>query len=321
MIHGKKIVVVLPAFNAAQTLAKTVGEIPMDVVDDIILVDDASDDNTVSVAESLGLKTFYHALNKGYGANQKTCYEQALLLKADIVVMLHADGQYEPEVLPDMLRPLVDDRADVVIGSRMMHRPGALRGGMPRYKYVGNIVLTNIQNTLTGMMLSEFHSGYRAYKTTFLSSVPFWENSDEWHFDTQILLQARQAGACVLEVPIPTYYGDEICHVNGILYGLHCVATSLFYWLHRLGIVYGRTYDVSLNGPRYTEKFGDPSSSHSLIWARLQGIPLSGARVLELGVGDASLTRRLADAGAGQSVRHTATGCARHGRGIARSVT
>ena len=151
---------------------------------------------------------------------------------------------------------------------------------------------------MIALLAFKFHSGYRAFRTTFLRSVPFWENSDEWHFDTQILLQTRQAGARLKEIPIPTYYGDEICHVNGIVYGIHCIVSSLFYWFYRLGIIYTHNYDVTLKGPRYVEKFCDPISSHSLIWKRLEQESLCGIRVLELGVGDASLTRKISEAGA-----------------------
>lgn len=304
--RGLRIGIFIIAYNAERHIEKTLNRIPEAVWREVAVayvIDDCSTDETVGRALAFRgpadrFRVLRNRTNRRYGGNQKLGYQYALDEELDVVVMLHADGQYAPEVLPEMLAPIVDDQADIVIGSRMIHRPDALRGGMPRYKYVGNIVLTGIQNRLTGMSLSEFHSGYRAYRTTFLRSVPFWENSDEWHFDTQILLQARQAGARLTEIPIPVYYGDEICHVNGIVYGIHCIASSFFFWLYRLGIVYMHKYDVTLKGPRYVEKFSDPNSSHSLIWKRLEQELLRGTKILELGVGDASLTRKLAEAGA-----------------------
>ena len=212
--------------------------------------------------------------------------------------MLHADGQYAPEFLEQMYTPIMQNEADVVIGSRMMTSRTALVGGMPKYKYYGNIILTKIQSFLTGLKLSEYHSGYRAYSIKFLKSIPFWENSDEWHFDTQILLQNYQVDARIRELPIPTYYGDEICHVNGLSYGLNCVVTSMGFALYRRGIYYSRKYDVNLRGQRYFDKFDDPYSSHSLIWDYLQEEGLKGKKVLELGIGDASLTKRMHEQGA-----------------------
>ena len=304
--RGLRIGIFIIAYNADQHIEKTLNRIPEAVWREIAIayvIDDCSIDETVGRALAFRgpadrFRVLRNRSNRQYGGNQKLGYQYALDEGLDVVVMLHADGQYAPEVLPEMLAPIVEDQADIVIGSRMMHRPKALLGGMPRYKYVGNIVLTGIQKLLSGMSLSEFHSGYRAYRTAFLRSVPFWENSDEWHFDTQILLQAQQAGARLTEIPIPTYYGDEICHVNGIVYGIHCIVSSLFFWFYRLGIIYTHKYDVTLKGPRYVEKFSDPTSSHSLIWKRLEQDLLRGAKILELGVGDAALTRKLAEAGA-----------------------
>lgn len=303
--RGLRIGIFIIAYNAERHIEKTLNRIPEVVWREIAVayvIDDCSTDETVGRTLAFQgpadrFRVLRNRTNRQYGGNQKLGYQYALDEGLDVVVMLHADGQYAPEVLPEMLAPIIEDQADIVIGSRMMHRPDALRGGMPRYKYVGNIVLTGIQNLLTGLSLSEFHSGYRAYRTTFLRSIPFWENSDDWHFDTQILMQAQQASARLTEIPIPTYYGDEICHVNGILYGIHCIASSLLYWLYRRGIIYTHKYDVTLKGPRYVEKFSDPSSSHSLIWKRLKQELLRGVKILKLGVGDASLTRKLSEAG------------------------
>ncbi len=304
--HGKRIGVFVIAYNAESHIERTLERIPEDVWREMtvcFVVDDCSTDDTVDRALVFGANrqkvvVIRNRVNRRYGGNQKIGYQWAIDHDLDIVVMLHADGQYAPELLPSILEPLVNDDAEVVFGSRMVNRGDALRGGMPKYKYVGNIVLTKMENLITGMSLSEFHSGYRAYNVGFLRDIPFWENSDEWHFDTQILLQALQYGARIAEVPIPTYYGDEISRVNGTIYAVNCVLASLSFRMHRHGIVYSRRYDVARRGRRYFEKFDDPYSSHSIIWSWLCENRLQGLRVLELGVGDASLTRRLSEAGA-----------------------
>lgn len=293
------------AYNAEKHIWRTLSRIPADIwelAEVVYVADDCSTDDTV--AKSLAypdqtgkLQVIRNRLNRRYGGNQKLGYQFAIDRGLDIVVMLHGDGQYAPELLPDMLKPLVDDEADVVFGSRMMIRGKARKGGMPLYKYIGNIVLTRIENFFSGMNLSEFHSGYRAYRVDLLRKIPFWENSDEWHFDTHIIFQAKEASARIVEIPIKTYYGDEICHVNGIAYGLNCIFSAMIYWMFRRKIVYSRKYDVQRRGTIYTDKFDDPTSSHSIIWKWLQPLIGTDSRVLELGVGDASLTRRLHDAG------------------------
>lgn len=306
-VRGMRVGIFIIAYNAASHIEGTLKRIPDDIwgaVHRVYVVDDCSSDETV--AKTLQLRESYPELhvirnkvNRRYGGNQKIGYQYALDNELDAVVMLHADGQYAPESLADILQPIVEGQADVVFGSRMLQPGNALKGGMPRYKYVGNRILTSVQNYLCGMKLSEFHSGYRAYSSKFLRNVPFWENTDEWHFDTQILLQAQQAGARIMEVPIPTYYGDEICHVNGVAYALHCVMTSMKYRLHRRNIVYSRIFDLNLKGRRYFGKFDDPYSSHSIILKKLHALgPLEERTVLELGVGDASLTQRLQAEGA-----------------------
>ena len=294
------------AYNAEAHIEATLRRIPAEVWDEIAtayVFDDCSTDGTVERAIALmqrypKLKVLRNPTNNRYGGNQKRGWQYALDHGLDAVAMLHADGQYAPEILRDIYGPVADGRADVVLGSRMMERGAALRGGMPGYKYLGNIALTKIQNALTGLGLSEFHTGYRAYSARFLRNVPFWENSDEWHFDTEILLQAARAGARILEVPIPTYYGDEICRVNGMAYAFECVRTSFEYWLSRKGLFYRRNFDVSLSGKKYFGKFDDPYSSHSVAlgWLRKEGI--AGKKILELGVGDASLTEKMALEGA-----------------------
>jgi glycosyltransferase involved in cell wall biosynthesis len=295
------------AYNAESHIEKTLSRIPESVwkvLTVVYIVDDASSDETTEKAlhfsnEYAGrIVVIRNRVNRRYGGNQKLGYQWAIDHKLDIVIMLHADGQYAPEFLEQMYTPIMNNEADVVIGSRMMTSRTALLGGMPKYKYYGNIILTRIQTVLTGLKLSEYHSGYRAYSVKCLKNIPFWENSDEWHFDTQILLQNYQIKARIKELPIPTYYGDEICHVNGISYGLNCVLTSFGFLLYRKGIYYSRKYDVNLKGQKYFDKFDDPYSSHSLIWKYMREQKLEGKKVLELGIGDASLTRRMHDDGA-----------------------
>lgn len=304
--NGQRIGIFVIAYNAEKHIGRTLQRIPEDVwqeIETVYVIDDCSTDNTTAQAMACPdrngkLTVLRNRTNRRYGGNQKLGYQYAMDHGLDHIVMLHADGQYAPELLPQMLQPLVDGQADVVLGSRMMQRGAALKGGMPQYKYYGNRFLTWVENRLSGMTLAEFHSGYRAYRVDFLRSLPLWENSDEWHFDTHILFQARQAGARIHERPIPTYYGDEICHVNGIRYGLNCILSAVGYWLFRRHWFYSRKYDLHTAGSRYGEKFDDPASSHSLIWRRLQQESLRGRRILELGVGDAALTRRLHAAGA-----------------------
>lgn len=289
------------SYNAESHIAQTLARIPQgvwDEIEEVFVVDDCSTDETVQRAIALAaqypkLKVLRNRTNLRYGGNQKAGFQYACDQGYDLVVMLHADGQYAPEFLPNMIAAARDDGADVVLGSRMMRKSDALAGGMPRYKFAGNIILTRMQNLLSGMKLHEFHTGYRAYRTAFLKSVPFWNNTDEWHFDTEILLQAQALQARIQEIPIPTYYGDEICHVNGLAYAFHCVQTTLRYALHRHGIYYARNFDLATSGSKYSSKFGDPYSSHTLLFRHLQAHGLSGKTVLELGVGDSSLTRRL----------------------------
>jgi glycosyltransferase involved in cell wall biosynthesis len=304
---GCRIGIFVIAYNAESHIEKTLGRIPAKVWDRltvVYIIDDCSTDDTTLKAISFQEKypgrivVIRNRVNQRYGGNQKLGYQWAIDQQLDVVVMLHADGQYAPEILEDMYVPIMNNEADVVIGSRMMTKKTALQGGMPPYKYYGNIILTQMQIRLTGLTLSEYHSGYRAYRVSFLKSIPFWENSDEWHFDTQILLQNYQIKARIKEIAIPTYYGDEICHVNGISYGLNCIVTSTGFLLYRSGIYYSRKYDINLKGQRYFEKFDDPYSSHSLIYQYMRERGLQGKRVLELGVGDASLTRRMNAEGA-----------------------
>ena len=238
MIGDKRVTVVLPAFNASRTLRRTFEEIPHDVVDDVILTDDASADATVAVARELGIFTIRHDRNRGYGGNQKTCYAAALARGADIVVMLHPDYQYTPRLVTAMASMLVSEQFDVVLGSRILGR-GALAGGMPRYKYVANRGLTFIQNILLNTKLSEFHTGYRAWTRKVLERLPLMACSDDFVFDNQMLAQAIYFGFRVGEISCPTRYFPEASSINlsrSLTYGLGVLTTSVQFRLQRLGL-------------------------------------------------------------------------------------
>lgn len=238
MLHGRKIAVVLPAYNAERTLARTVAEIPMDVVDDVILTDDASSDATVALADRLGLFTLRHEHNRGYGGNQKTCYAAALARGADVVVMLHPDYQYSPKLLTAMASMIVSDEYDVVLGSRILGT-GALKGGMPLYKYVANRVLTLLENWLVGHKLSEYHTGYRAWSRTVLEALPLDACSDDFVFDNQMLIQAIGRDFRIGEISCPTRYFAEASSINfkrSVVYGLGVLGTALAFRLHRWGL-------------------------------------------------------------------------------------
>lgn len=239
MLNNKKIVVVLPAYNAAGTLSKTYKEIPMDIVDDVIIVDDASKDNTVEEALRLGIKHIVkHDNNKGYGGNQKTCYNHAMKLGADIVIMLHPDYQYTPLLIPAIASIIANDLYPVVIASRILGK-GALKGGMPYYKYFSNRLLTFFQNLLMNQKLSEYHTGYRAFRKDVLETIPFMNNSDDFIFDNQMLAQVFYFGFDVCEVTCPTKYEKDSSSINfkrSVTYGLGVLRTSLLYFLVRLKI-------------------------------------------------------------------------------------
>jgi len=236
LLSGQKITVVLPAYNARKTLRRTCAEIPRDVVDDVILTDDASRDDTARLAEELGLHTLRHDLNRGYGANQKTCYTAALARGADIVVMLHPDYQYTPRLVTAMASMIASGHYDVVLGSRILGR-GALEGGMPLYKYVANRALTLAQNLLIGQKLSEYHTGYRAWSRAVLERLPLLRCSDDFVFDNQMLTQAHHFGFRIGEVSCPTRYFPEASSINfrrSVVYGMGVLQTSLAYRLHSM---------------------------------------------------------------------------------------
>jgi glycosyltransferase involved in cell wall biosynthesis len=238
MINGKKVVVVLPAFNAEKTLAKTVAEIDRDMVDEVILVDDASRDNTVEEAERLGIRVVRHPRNMGYGANQKTCYREALRAGADIVVMVHPDYQYTPKLIVSLASMVAYEVFDFVIGSRILG-PGAMKGGMPWWKYVANRFLTLVENKLVGFKLSEYHSGYRAFSSEVISRLRLDENSDDFVFDNQMIVQALAAGFRIGELSCPARYEADSSSVNffrSVVYGVGVLRTGWQYWLHRHGL-------------------------------------------------------------------------------------
>lgn len=238
MLHGQKIVVVMPAYRAARTLAQCHRAIPHDVVDLTLLVDDGSDDQTLAVARDLGLVTHRHARNLGYGANQKTCYRAALDAGADIVVMLHPDYQYEPRLITAMAGMIASGVYDVVIGSRILGNT-ALRGGMPLYKYIANRCLTAVQNFAIGTKLSEFHTGYRAFARRVLAELPLLANSQDFVFDNQMLVQAHAFGMRIGEISCPTRYFEEASEIGlrrSVVYGLGVLRVSAQYRLWRMGV-------------------------------------------------------------------------------------
>lgn len=236
MLSGKKVIVILPAYNAEKTLERTVAAIPKGFADDIILVDDASKDKTVEVARRIGLKTFVHPKNLGYGANQKTCYGEALKLGADVAVMVHPDFQYDPSFIPQMIVPIIDGKADAVIGSRMAVPKNALAGGMPYWKFVANIFLTKIENFVLGLHLSEFHSGFRAYGRKVME-LPLELDSNDFVFDTEIIVQMKIAGIRISEIPITTRYFPEasmIGFTRSTKYGLAILGVLFRYVFFKL---------------------------------------------------------------------------------------
>ena len=238
--NKKKVIVVMPAYNAALTLKKTYDEIPFDVVDDVILVDDCSRDNTIKIAKELGIKhVLKHDKNRGYGGNQKTCYGKALELGGEIVIMLHPDYQYTPKLIPAIVNLISNNLYPVVIASRILGK-GALKGGMPMIKYIANRILTLFQNIVIGQKLSEYHTGYRAFSKEVLNAINFSANSDDFIFDNQMLCQVFDANFEIAEITCPTKYFKEASSINlrrSIVYGLGVLYTSIIYRLHRWRII------------------------------------------------------------------------------------
>lgn len=245
MLNNKKIVVVLPAYNAAKTLEMTYKEIPFDIVDDVVLVDDVSKDNTIEVAKKLGIKhIIIHDKNKGYGGNQKSCYNKALELDADIVVMLHPDYQYTPMLIPAMCSLIAQNLYPVVLGSRILGK-GALRGGMPYYKYVFNRFLTLTENILIGQKLSEYHTGYRAFSREVLQNIQYNVNNDDFVFDNEMLSQIFMKGYEIAEITCPTKYFEDASSINfsrSMKYGRGVLRVSLVHRLHKWGLLKSKLY-------------------------------------------------------------------------------
>jgi glycosyltransferase involved in cell wall biosynthesis len=253
-----KIVAIMPAYNAGKTLEQTYRDIPPGTVQECIVVDDFSADSTVEVARRLGLRVFLHAENQGYGGNQKTCYVEALKAGADIVVMLHPDYQYDPKKIPDLVRPIVEDRADLVLGSRMAY---AIAGGMPFYKRLANRFLTMCENKVFGLRLSEYHTGFRAFRRSLLETTPFLLNSDDFIFDQEIVAQAVWFGARLEEISVPHRYFPEASTIGfgrSVRYGLGVLTLLLTYLLNRKGLITSRMFRPLHHA--YSEVAADPTS-------------------------------------------------------------
>ena len=235
-MEKKKVVVVMPAYNAASTLEETVRDIPEGIVDEIILVDDASKDDTVNIAKKLGLKTFVHSGNKGYGGNQKTCYTEALKTGADIIVMLHPDYQYDSRLIAYLLKPLEEGLYDIMLGSRIRTREEVLDGGMPVYKYISNRFLTIAENIILGQNLSEFHTGFRAYTRQVVETIPWQLNSDDFVFDTEFLVESVAFGFNIGETHVPARYFKEASSINfrrSMIYGISTLWVLIKFILHK----------------------------------------------------------------------------------------
>lgn len=238
MIHDHKLIVVMPAYNAEKTLRQTHHELPHEYIDDIILVDDASQDRTAEISSELNIRTIIHRENLGYGANQKTCYREALRMGADIVVMIHPDYQYSPKLVTAMASMVASGHYEIVLGSRILGR-GALAGGMPLYKYIGNRFLTLVENVLLGVKLSEFHTGYRAFSRKVLEALPLEKNSDQFVFDNEMLAQAVYFDFKIGEISCPTKYFPDASSINfsrSVIYGLGVLGTALKFRIHKAGI-------------------------------------------------------------------------------------
>jgi glycosyltransferase involved in cell wall biosynthesis len=295
-----KSLILIVAYNAEAHLESVFRRIPYDRLPpncEILVSDDASPDSTYEVGRKAALscpiptRVLKNPKNLGYGGNQKLGYQIAIQENYQAVVMLHGDGQYAPELLPEMLAPILEENADVVLGSRMLRKKDALAGGMPLYKWIGNQVLTKLENRIVGANLSEFHTGYRAYRINALQRIPFHHNTNNFHFDTDILIQMLRVGAVFREIPIPTHYGDEVCHVNGWRYFYDCIRSCWHDWLTKKGIFYCRRFDLTPPGGRYESKLGLKHSSHQIAMSLVP----KGSRVLDIGGGNGWVADELAE--------------------------
>ncbi len=297
-----RVLIFIVAYNAERTIQQVVRRIPESLTrydTHILIIDDSSGDDTFSRAHDLEkagqapfpMTVLHNPVNQGYGGNQKIGFRYAIENGFDIVALVHGDGQYKPECLPDLLQPLIDEEADAVFGSRMMTRMGALKGGMPLYKYVGNKILTTLQNFLLRTSLSEFHSGYRLYSVSALKRIPFDRNTNDFHFDTEIIIQLLRARLRIKELPIPTYYGDEICYVNGFKYAWNVMKATSYSRAQDFGILYERKFDVSSwdeANPLYRPKLTF-DSPHTMALARIP----SGSKVADIGCAAGYISRAL----------------------------
>ena len=286
----KRLLIFIVAYNAETTIDSVLARIPPELRTrnvEVLIIDDSSKDDTfrTGLKHETGLGDFRVTMlrnpaNQGYGGNQKLGYHYAIQHGFDIVALVHGDGQYAPEKLPALVEPFLTGEADAVFGSRMIHKKDALRGGMPMYKWIGNQVLTRFQNAMLGSHLSEFHSGYRLYSTAALRRIPFERNSNDFHFDTDIIVQLHFAGLRIMELPIPTFYGDEICHVNGLKYAWDIFRTMLRARFHEMNLLYDRKFDVGQVELTYDLKLGF-TSSHTVALEAVR----PGAAVLDIGCG------------------------------------
>lgn len=299
VLKKKKLLIFIIAYNAENHIENVLNRIPGKVLSDydyeILIIDDSSIDKTFEIAQNyhntnseLNLKILYNPVNQGYGGNQKLGYEYAIQNGFQAVVLLHGDGQYAPEIMDDIVRPILENEVDAVFGSRMLVKGSAIKGGMPLYKYIGNKILTGLQNKILGSSLSEFHSGYRAYSVKALQEIPFKRNSNDFHFDTQIIIQLLLANKNIREIDIPTYYGDEICNVNGVKYGIDVLRSSLGSRLHNLSILYKREFDISTPMQLYPLKLGY-LSSHTLA---IRNVP-EKSKVIDIGGGQGLIALEL----------------------------
>ncbi|MHA3772250.1 glycosyltransferase [Verrucomicrobiota bacterium sgz303538] len=289
-LGNKRILIFIVAYNAEKTIESVLDRIPPELRNrnvEVLIIDDFSRDRTFhtglkreSREGDFRVTILRNPENQGYGGNQKLGYRYAIDNGFDVVALIHGDGQYAPEKLPVLLQPFITEDADAVFGSRMINKQDALKGGMPMYKWVGNQVLTTFQNLMLGSNLSEFHSGYRLYSTKALRRIPFERNSNDFHFDTDIIVQLHFAGLTIKEIPIPTFYGDEICHVNGIKYAWDIFRTMLRAKFHEMNLLYDRKFDVGQVELTYDLKLGFPSSHTMAINA-----VMPGATVLDVGCG------------------------------------
>jgi len=300
MNHPTRILIFIVAYNAEKTLKSVISRIPVNLREfdtEILVIDDCSKDQTFqeglqveSRDSGFKMTVLRNPENLGYGGNQKLGYRFAIENQFDFVALVHGDGQYAPEKLPELLQPLIHGEADVVFGSRMINKKDAIKGGMPLYKWVGNQILTTFQNFVLGSNLSEFHTGYRLYAIEGLKKIPFERNANDFHFDTDIIVQIHMAGLRVVEKPIPTFYGDEVCHVNGFKYAWDICISTIRGRLHLLNLFYDRKYDLGQPEFNYDLKLGFPSSHTAAIDA-----VKSESRILDIGCGQGLVACKLSE--------------------------